>query len=150
SDGGHAAAEDDLLNAADPHPRQDRIADQQRVEASAAIDAQGRLAAADKDGIVAVSGLDDVGSLLAAEDVVARASDQGIVTRRAVESENAGDSLARQAVGACRGGTDAERSPAAIQALDRVEVGQLRSVESDGGYAAGEIELLHVGERDEG
>src|SRR5258705_501043 len=133
-DGAHAAAEDDLLNAGDRQRRQIRIgvADQQPVEASAAIDAlaRGRLTAADEDGVVAVPGLDDVGSPLAAEDIVARASDEVIATGRAVESKNARDGLAFQAVGACEPRRDAERRLAAVLVRNGVEGFQLLVAEN--------------------
>src|SRR5262249_60723578 len=90
-----------------------------------------------------------VAAAVAAEAVVARAAEEGVDAGRAVERQNAGDGLARQAVGAGRGGVDAERSPAAIQALDCVEVRELRSVQGDSSYTAGEIELLHVGDGEE-
>src|SRR3954452_21630048 len=63
---------------------------------------------------------------------------------RAVERENAGDGLARQAVGARGFRRDAERSAAAVLMRNGFEVGQLLGGEKDVLHTAVEMELLHV------
>ena len=130
----HAAGEIKLLHVGDGGAGVHvAVAHHQLVVACAAIDglAGGHLVAVDEDGVVAVSGLNDVGSPLAAEDVVARAADESVGTRRAVERQNAVDGLALKAVGACEFRRDAERRPAAVLVCNGFEVGQLLGGEKD-------------------